>query len=537
MSNNDTENSNYINSYNSKKVPSEKDNSKPVQKTKYFLINSNNLNFSTKDSLHDKELYRNNLELEKKYTQILQRKKRKKIIAKENITESTSISQIKPEYKTIDISLNINKNKNLTVNNSYDREFRLLNTPHTTELMNSCNSISNGELSKEESIAINKKKFIKIKSIPRGQKIKEKQKQNIEFMIESQMKAELLNYKNMEKDRKLKENKEKKKKEWTEKNLKNQRIQEDMKQKRLINIETMMKKREDKITIKHEKIDKRINEMKETKNKKREDFMKKQTEHLIKVSNNKSEIDIFRQKQEKLLIEQKLNNDEKEKKMIERLKKMQNQIKLMNSKRREKSAELLLRNHEKKEEQLNQLIQKINQKREENYKKLQEHYKELEKKAKLLKANNQKKRDIKDNLIKSMEAQRQKKIDEYFKENEKKEQNVIISKMKNKQKVLSQKMHEDEFLELVQGHKHELELEHAQKKLDLKNRMDDMDQRILNYKKEEEVKSLKKKQESFAKQVEKNFVNKRTHKELLQENGITPKKKTKFFFRKYFKYK
>ena len=36
-------------------------------------------------------------------------------------------------------------------------------------------------------------------------KIKEKQKQNIEFMIESQMKAELLNYKNMEKDRKLKE--------------------------------------------------------------------------------------------------------------------------------------------------------------------------------------------------------------------------------------------------------------------------------------------------------------------------------------------
>ena len=84
-------------------------------------------------------------------------------------------------------------------------------------------------------------------------KIKEKQKQNIEFMIESQMKAELLNYKNMEKDRKLKENKEKKKKEWTEKNLKNQRIQEDMKQKRLINIETMMKKREDKITTKNER--------------------------------------------------------------------------------------------------------------------------------------------------------------------------------------------------------------------------------------------------------------------------------------------
>ena len=180
MSNNETENSNYINSYNSKKIQSEKDNSKTVQKKKFFLINSNNMNFSTKDSLQDKELYRNNLELEKKYAQILNRKKRKKIIAKENITERTYISQIKPEYKTIDISLNNNKNKNLTVNNSYDREFRLLNTPHTTDLMNSCNSISNGELSKEESIAINKKKFIKIKSIPRGQKEKDKKvKDNI----------------------------------------------------------------------------------------------------------------------------------------------------------------------------------------------------------------------------------------------------------------------------------------------------------------------------------------------------------------------
>ena len=42
-------------------------------------------------------------------------------------------------------------------------------------------------------------------------KIKKKQKQNIEYMIESQMKAELINNKNIEKDKKVKENKEKKK--------------------------------------------------------------------------------------------------------------------------------------------------------------------------------------------------------------------------------------------------------------------------------------------------------------------------------------
>jgi hypothetical protein len=64
-------------------------------------------------------------------------------------------------------------------------------------------------------------------------------------------------------------------------------------------------------------------------------------------------------------------------------------------------------------------------------------------------------------------------------------------------------------LEMVQGHKNELRMEHEQKRIDLQNRMEEMDQRITNYKKEEEHKSLKKLQESFVKQVEKDFVNKR----------------------------
>ena len=76
-------------------------------------------------------------------------------------------------------------------------------------------------------------------------KIKQKQKQNIEFMIEQQMKAELINYRNLEKDKKVKENKEKKKKEFHDKSLRNQKIQEEMKQKRINNVEEMMKKRKD----------------------------------------------------------------------------------------------------------------------------------------------------------------------------------------------------------------------------------------------------------------------------------------------------
>ena len=178
---------------------------------------------------------------------------------------------------------------------------------------------------------------------------------------------------------------------------------------------------------------------------------------------------------------------------------MQQKRKEINTKRRDKSAQLLLKNHEKKEEQLNQLIDRINKKHEENRKKLQEYYKDLEIKAQKMKEDNIKKRNTQESLLKSMEQIRQKKIDEYLNDNVKKDQNVIIRKMINKQKVINQKIHEDELLEKVQGHKHELNMEHEQKKIDLQNRMDEMDQRITNYKKQEEHKSLRKLQESFAK--------------------------------------
>ena len=129
-----------------------------------------------------------------------------------------------------------------------------------------------------------------------------------------------------------------------------------------------------------------------------------------------------------------------------------------------------------------------------------------------------------------MEAKRQQKIEDYFNDNVKKEQNVIISKMKKKQQVLSQKMHEDEFLEMVQEHKQEIQQENNQKKIDLQNRMDELDQRIAKYKKDEEYKSLKKLQESFVKQVEKDSINKRIqrmkeYKFELKEKEIEDKEK------------
>ena len=340
-------------------------------------------------------------------------------------------------------------------------------------------------------------------------KIKQKQKQNIEYMIESQMKAELINYKNIEKDRRVKENKEKKKKEVTIKGIINRRIREEKKQKRLINVEEMMKRRVDKISTKHEKIEKKRNEMIEEKKKKRDKLLQKRTEELIKISNHRSQLDIFRQEQEKKLIEQKLNNEEKEKKFFERIQNIQKQRKEQNFKKHEKSVKLIQKNHEKKEEQIFQLIQKINKKHEDNFKRLQEFYKEIEIRNRKLKAINIKKRSNQENLLKSVEEKRQKKLEDYYQDNMRKEQNIFITKMRKAQKVLNRKIHEEEYLELVQDHKHQIELKSKKKMDDLQNKMEELDQRITNYKKEEEFKSLKKLQESYVKQIEKEFENQR----------------------------
>ena len=170
----DTENSNnQISSYNSKKLFTQKDQQK---KMNYFLINSNNINFSTKETLKDKELYRNNIELEKKYIQILQRKRRKK-------NENNSNSQLNRDNKTIDISTlysnNSLNNRNTILNSSYDKDYKIINTPHEERLMNSYNSISNEDISKEiETKTTNNTNNNIIKSIPRRQEEKDRELKN-----------------------------------------------------------------------------------------------------------------------------------------------------------------------------------------------------------------------------------------------------------------------------------------------------------------------------------------------------------------------
>ena len=323
-------------------------------------------------------------------------------------------------------------------------------------------------------------------------KLKIKQKQNIDYMIEQQVKADMINYRCLEKEKRFKDNKEKIKREIAEKEMRTQMIKEEKKQKQLTNVKEIMNRKIIKINIKHDKVEKKRNILLEEKNKKREELIQRRTEELIKAYNHRSQLDLFKQHQEKILFEKKLN--------IQR------------------------RNNERKEEQLTRFIKKINLKHSNYFQRMKEYYKEMEEKSRIFKMHNTKKQKQHKYLFKSIEEARKRKIDDYFIDTLKKDQNVIICKLMKTQKILNRKTHENEISDLVLEHKQEIEMRNKKKINDYENKMEELDNRIINFKKEEGHKVLLKSQESFVKQAEKDIENQRNQRMKEYKNELKEKK-------------
>jgi len=356
-------------------------------------------------------------------------------------------------------------------------------------------------------------------------KLKIKQKQNIDYMIEQQVKADMINYRYLEKEKRFKDNKERIKREIAEKEMRTQMIKEEKKQKQLTNVKEIMNRKIIKINIKHDKTEKKRNILLEEKNKKREELIQRRTEELIKAYNHRSQLDIFKQHQEKILFDKKLNNEKKDRIILERLKNIKKIRKELNSKMHEKSAEIQRRNNERKEELLTRFIKKVNLKHSNNFQRMKEYYKEMEEKSKMFKMNNKKKEKQHLYLFKSIEEARQRKIDDYFSEILKKDQNVIICKLMKTQKILNRKSHENEISDLVWEHKQEIEKRNKKRRNDYQNKMEELENRIINFKKEEGHKVLLKSQESFVKQAEKDIENLRNQRMKEYKNELKEKKK------------
>ena len=169
-------NDNYISSYNTKKNKINKNVSNLKRKSNYFLINNTNINFKTiNKSTNDIELYRNNFQLEKKYTQILQRKNRKKYAIKDNNSFIYSNLHKRIGNKTIDLS---SYNKFIHSKIDFEKEKKIISgVPHKTDILSSYNSISNEEISKE-TIKIDKINNSKTRLFKERQKEKDKNLKN-----------------------------------------------------------------------------------------------------------------------------------------------------------------------------------------------------------------------------------------------------------------------------------------------------------------------------------------------------------------------
>ena len=389
--------------------------------------------------------------------------------------------------------------------------------------------IRNFEIHLPENSALNMTFTEKVSSMMKREndslnKLKLKQKQNIENMIEQQAKADMINYRYLEKEKRFKDNKERIKREIAEKEMRTQIIKEEKKKKQLTSIRELMNRKIIKINIKHDKSEQKRNILLEEKNKKREELIQKRTEELIKAYHHRSQLDLFKQQQEKIFYEKKLNNERRDRQILERLKKLKKIRKEINSKKHEKSAEIFRRNNERKEEQVTRFIKKVNLKHSTYFQRMKEYYKEMEEKSKIFKMHNTKKQTQHKNLFKSIEEARQKKIDDYFNDTMKKDQNVIICKLMKTHKILNRKTHENEMSDLVLEHKLEIEKRNKKKINDFENKMEELDNRIINFKKEEGHKILLKSQETFVKQAEKDIENKRNQRMKEYKNELKEKK-------------
>ena len=168
-SNINTENTNsynYFSSHTTKNISSSICYSNPKKNINNFLITHNNIKFCSNEKIsNNKELYRNNLELKKKYNQIVQRKKRKKLPNNDNILQKSS-SFIKNESKTIDVSSS--NNKRVKIKNIFEKITKMNNNiPNKKETLKIYNTISNSNMTKE---SIKNAQYNKIKPISRNKK-------------------------------------------------------------------------------------------------------------------------------------------------------------------------------------------------------------------------------------------------------------------------------------------------------------------------------------------------------------------------------
>jgi hypothetical protein len=344
------------------------------------------------------------------------------------------------------------------------------------------------------------------------EKIKTRQKIEIQSIIEGQIKAEMIKKNAEEKERRIKEKERQMKEELLKRQQENEELRKKKEKARQNELMRLENEKQQKIKLKQEKEEKKLRELMEQETKRREQMRLKAEEEMNKVKAHKSQLDLFKQSQEELINKKRLLAEQKEREHKEQLEKIRLERMQIAETNRIKKEQALQNSRKQVQINLEKIRIKINTKQKNNEKKLEEFYLKREISLQKLKEQNAKKRNDILTSIKQAEKLDEEKKKKYFERQERLEQSVFLKEMEKTEHIRTKSVQSSQHYQKILETRNELDNKANIRKQELMLRMEEMDKRIKTKRLKEEEQSIQKLEEGNAKQYEKDVAIQRMKK-------------------------
>ena len=359
------------------------------------------------------------------------------------------------------------------------------------------------------------------------EKIKKRGEMEIQFLIENKIKIELLKEKNEEKLNKIKKKEENNKLNMIKLQKENEELRKIKEQKRINEYERINNEKLEKYKMKQEKEEKRYKELKEEEKKRKELQKKREQEDFIRVNLHKNLINEQLKNNIEEINKKRLKYEQKEKEYIENLLNKRKELKKINEMKKERMSLSMRRNKIIIEQNFERIRNEIENKEKEKEKRLDKLNKNKENAILKQKETNEKKRNEILNSMKNIEEINKEKKLKFFEKMERLEQSIFLKEIKKNEDSKNKIEHYKEHYEKVLLNKSELDKQFNVKKEEIINKIDNINKRVFNQKKNNEIESLKKLEEIKAKQEEKDYFSNRQLKVKEYKNDLKIKENEK----------
>ena len=336
-------------------------------------------------------------------------------------------------------------------------------------------------------------------------KIKQKQRQDIQALIKSQIDREISEKINYEKERRHKEKEEENFRELERrKNIKERKLKEK-ERKRVEEINRQLEEQKEKFRLKEEKEQLRHIEMVEAEKQRQEEQKRKKNLEMRKLNQRRKALEEKDKEREDRLRQKQLEHQLYEEELSRQKQKEFLETKRNQERKNQKVLKRQENNKEKIEKDLEQLKNKLKNKEKNTEKLLEKFYEEREKKLNEEKRKNKKRTDHVLKYIKKNEEEQEKNRKEFINKQLKLEQTVSCRALSrddtNKKMARNQ---EKKYLHTVQNRKF-LEEENNHKKMKMIKRMNSIDNRVKENKIMNDKYNIQRREEGNVRMLERNI--------------------------------